>query len=81
MTIKHNFEAETGRVLELLTHSIYSNKEIFLRELVSNCSDAIDKARIESLTDSDYLKEGEKFEIKIESDTKKGTITISDNGI
>jgi molecular chaperone HtpG len=70
MTNKHNFEAETGRVLELLTHSIYSNKEIFLRELVSNCSDAIDKARIESLTDSDYLKKDEKFEIKIESDSK-----------
>jgi len=71
MTKKHNFEAETGRVLELLTHSIYSNKEIFLRELISNSADAIDKARIESLTDFDYLKEGEKFEIKIKSDTKK----------
>ncbi len=81
MTKKHNFEAETGRVLELLTHSIYSNKEIFLRELVSNSADAIDKARIKSLTDSNYLKEGEKFEIKIESDKKTGTITISDNGI
>jgi len=81
MTNKYNFEAETGRVLELLTHSIYSNKEIFLRELVSNSADAIDKARIKSLTDSSYLKEGEKFEIKVESDKKAGTITISDNGI
>jgi len=78
---KHNFEAETWRVLELLTHSIYSNKEIFLRELVSNSSDAIDKARIKSLTDSDYLEEWEKFEIKIEADKKAWTITISDNGI
>ena len=81
MTKKHNFEAETGRVLELLTHSIYSNKEIFLRELVSNSADAIDKARIKSLTDSDYLKEGEEFQIKIESDSKTWTITLSDNGI
>ena len=81
MTKKHNFEAETGRVLELLTHSIYSNKEIFLRELVSNSADAIDKARIKSLTDSDYLKEGEEFQIKIESDSKAWTITLSDNGI
>jgi len=78
---KHNFEAETWRVLELLTHSIYSNKEIFLRELISNAADAIDKARIKSLTDSSYLKEWEKFEIKIESDKKAWTITISDNGI
>ena len=81
MTQKHNFEAETWRVLELLTHSIYSNKEIFLRELISNAADAIDKARIKSLTDSSYLKEGEKFEIKIETDPKKKTITITDNGI
>jgi molecular chaperone HtpG len=81
MTNKHNFEAETGRVLELLTHSIYSNKEIFLRELISNSSDAIDKARIKSLTDSDYLKSGETFEIKVEADEKAWTITISDNGI
>jgi len=81
MTNKHNFEAETGRILELLTHSIYSNKEIFLRELVSNSADAIDKARIKSLTDSDYLKKWEKFEIKVESDAKTKTIIISDNGI
>ncbi len=81
MVKKHNFEAETGRILELLTHSIYSNKEIFLRELVSNSADAIDKARIKSLTDANYLKKGEKFEIIIESDKKARTVTISDNGI
>ncbi len=78
---KHNFEAETWRVLELLTHSIYSNKEIFLRELISNSSDAIDKARIKSLTDSNYLNKWEKFGIKVESDKKAWTITITDNGI
>ncbi len=77
----HNFEAETGRILELLTHSIYSNKEIFLREIVSNANDAIDKARLKSITDTSFLKEWEKFEIKIDSDKKEGTITISDNGI
>jgi len=81
MSQKYNFEAETWRILELLTHSIYSNKEIFLRELISNAADAIDKARIKSLTDSNYLKEGEKFEIKIETDPKNKTITITDNGI
>ncbi len=81
MTKKHNFEAETGRILELLTHSIYSNKEIFLRELVSNSSDAIDKARIKSLTDTNFLKAWEKFEIKISVDEKNNSIIIEDNGI
>ncbi|MDQ7009301.1 MAG: molecular chaperone HtpG [Candidatus Gracilibacteria bacterium] len=77
----HNFEAETGRILELLTHSIYSNKEIFLREIISNSSDAVDKARLKSITDTTFLKEGEKFEIKLDIDKEKGTITITDNGI
>ena len=81
MTNKHNFEAETGRVLELLTHSIYSNKGIFLRELISNASDAIDKARLKSVTDTSYLKEWENFEIKIDIDDKKNQIIITDNGI
>ena len=81
MTKKHNFEAETGRILELLTHSIYSNKEIFLRELVSNSSDAIDKARIKSLTDTTFLQEGEQFQIDISVDKEKSTITLKDNGI
>ena len=78
---KHNFEAETGKVLELLTHSIYSNKEIFLRELISNAADAIDKARIKSLTDTTFLWDDSTFEIKIESDTEKNILTIEDNGI
>lgn len=77
----HNFEAETGRILELLTHSIYSNKEIFLREIISNSSDAIDKARLKSITDTTFLKEGEKFEIKLDIDKEKSIITITDNGI
>ncbi len=81
MIKQHNFEAETWRILELLTHSIYSNKEIFLRELVSNASDAIDKARLHSITDTNFLKEWEKFEIKIDLDKEKWTITITDNGI
>jgi molecular chaperone HtpG len=77
----HNFEAETGRILELLTHSIYSNKEIFLREIISNSSDAVDKARLKSITDTTFLKEWEKFEIKIDSNKTDSTITITDNGI
>ena len=78
---KHNFEAETWRILELLTHSIYSNKEIFLRELVSNSADAIDKARLKSLTDTSFLWDDSEFKITITSDEKNNTVTIEDNGI
>lgn len=81
MSKQYTFAAETERLLELLTHSIYSNKEIFLRELISNASDAIDKARIKSLTDSNYLGENNQFEIKIDTDTQNNLITIEDNGI
>lgn len=78
---KYNFEAETWRILELLTHSIYSNKEIFLRELVSNASDAIDKARLKSLTDTTFLWDDVDLKIWVESDKNKWIITIRDNGI
>ncbi len=78
---QHNFEAETGRILELLTHSIYSNKEIFLRELISNASDAIDKARLKALTDTTFLGDDTHFEIKVKIDKQNKTLTISDNGI
>jgi len=81
MAEKFNFEAETGRVLELLTHSIYSNKEIFLRELISNASDAIDKARLKSLTDTDFLGKDTNFEIKIWTDKEKNCLFVEDNGI
>jgi len=77
----YSFEAETERLLELLTHSIYSNKEIFLRELISNASDAIDKARIKSLTDVNYLWDNSNFEIKINIDKENKTIIIEDNWI
>ncbi len=78
---KHNFEAETGQILELLTHSIYSNKEIFLREIISNASDAIDKARLKSLTDTNFLWEDNEFKITIVVDKEANTIEVSDNGI
>lgn len=81
MTKKYHFEAETGKILELLTHSIYSNKEIFLRELISNASDAIDKARIKALTDTKFLGDDSEFRITVESNNEAGTITITDNGI
>lgn len=81
MSTQHNFAAETGRILELLTHSIYSNKEIFLRELISNASDAIDKARLKALTDTTFLGDNTDFEIKLEIDIENKTLSIRDNGI
>lgn len=77
----HNFEAETWKVLELLTHSIYSNKEIFLRELISNANDAIDKARIKSLTDTNYLGDNSEFVITLERNEDKNLLILEDNGV
>jgi molecular chaperone HtpG len=78
---KHEFQTEVGQLLKLMTHSLYSNKEIFIRELVSNCSDALDKLEYLKLTD-DKLKGFETIpEINIKIDEKDKTITISDNGI
>ncbi len=75
------FQAETKQLLDLMIHSIYTNKEIFLRELVSNASDAIDKIRFESLTNQDLLEGDTNFEIFIVPDEATHTLTISDNGI
>jgi len=80
-TQQMEFKTEIKQLLDLMIHSLYSHKEIFLREIISNASDAIDKARYESLTNSNIL-EGEKdWKIKITADIKKGTLMVSDNGI
>ncbi|BBB92200.1 MAG TPA: molecular chaperone HtpG [Methylomusa anaerophila] len=75
------FQAETKQLLDLMVHSIYTNREIFLRELISNASDAIDKIRFESLTNLDLLAGDSDFEIVIEPDETANTLTISDNGM
>ena len=77
--MKKQFKAESKRLLDLMINSIYTNKEIFMRELISNASDAIDKLHYLSLTDS-KVKPGN-FEIRIEADKENRTLTISDNGI
>jgi molecular chaperone HtpG len=77
----HTFQAETQRLLDLMINALYSNKEIFLRELVSNASDALDRLRFEALTRSDMLEDGHKPEIWLETDVEKRTLTVSDNGI
>lgn len=79
-TERHEFQAEVKQVLDLLIHSLYSNKDIFLRELISNSSDALDKLRFEGLTNPDLLA-GEELHIRIERDADARTLSISDNGI
>ena len=80
MKEERTFQTESQQLLDLMINSIYSEKEIFLRELLSNASDAIDKYRYLSLTDSEHFPATDHF-IRIESDEKAGTITIIDNGI
>lgn len=75
------FEAEVQEVLNLVIHSLYSNKEIFLRELVSNASDACDKLRFQALADASLLAGGGELAIEIEADEKARTLTIRDSGI
>ena len=77
----HEFQAETKQLLNLMIHSIYTNQEIFLRELVSNASDAIDKLHFESLQNQDILEGNSDFEIFLVPDKDSHTLTISDNGI
>ncbi len=82
MTVeKMEFKTEVKQILDLMVHSLYSHKEIFLRELISNASDAIDKAHFESLTNKEILEGEDDWKIKVIADKDAGTLTISDNGI
>ena len=78
---KLEFQAEVAKVLNLVIHSLYSNKEIFLRELISNASDACDKLRYLALTTPGLLDEGTDFKIDISTNKKERSITVADNGI
>ena len=77
----HEFQTEVSQLLDLMIHSLYSNKEIFLRELVSNASDAIDKLKFESLYNESFLEGKEEPSIHIDIDKEAGKISIRDNGI
>ncbi|WP_422012002.1 molecular chaperone HtpG [Roseateles sp.] len=77
----HAFQAEVKQILHLVTHSLYSNKEIFLRELVSNASDACDKLRFEALDNAALFEDNPNLEVRISFDEQAKTLTISDNGI
>jgi molecular chaperone HtpG len=81
MTTKHTFQAEVAQLLHLVTHSLYSNKEIFLRELISNASDACDKLRFEGLNNSELFEGKSDLEVRVSFDKAARTITIADNGI
>ncbi|MBV6504921.1 MAG: Chaperone protein HtpG [Syntrophorhabdaceae bacterium] len=78
---KLEFKTEVKQLLDLMIHSLYSHKEVFLRELISNASDAIDRARYESLTNSDILEGDVNWRIKLTPDKDTGTLTVADNGI
>jgi molecular chaperone HtpG len=78
---EYQFQAETKKLLDLMIHSLYTNKEIFLRELISNASDALDRLRFEALTDPTLLEENDKYEIRLETDNEARTLSISDTGI
>lgn len=78
---KLSFQAEVKQLLDIVVHSLYSNKEIFLRELISNASDAIDKLRFEALSDPALYESDANLAIRISFDKKARTITVSDNGI
>lgn len=77
----HPFKTEVQQLLHLIIHSLYSNKDIFLRELISNASDAIDKLRFKSQTEPGILGEDSEFRIRISVDPENRTLTVSDNGI
>eukprot|EP00250_Pteridium_aquilinum_P034501 c7671_g2_i1 orf=1-1752(-) len=77
----HTYQAEVSRLLDLIVHSLYSHKEVFLRELVSNANDALDKLRFMSVTEPALLGNNTELSIKIRADTDKGILVITDSGI
>lgn len=81
MTQTYSFDADVSQLIHLVTHSIYSTKEVFLRELLANANDAIQKAKLLAAQDPSYLGDETDFRITIDVDTDKKTITLSDTGI
>src|SRR5690348_1402533 len=77
----HEFQAEVVQLLDLMIHSLYSNKEIFLRELISNGSDAIDRLRFDALSNPALYEQDSDFKIHVSYDKEGRTITVTDNGI
>jgi len=80
-TQKHGFQAEVKQLLDIVIHSLYTDKEIFVRELVSNAADALEKLRLKELTENNIFDSGNPLEISITTDEEKNTLTIADSGI
>ncbi|KAJ4851538.1 hypothetical protein Tsubulata_024731 [Turnera subulata] len=78
---KYEYQAEVSRLMDLIVNSLYSNKEVFLRELISNASDALDKLRFLSVTEPELLKDAVDLDIRIQTDKDNGIVTITDSGI
>ncbi|KAJ0111859.1 hypothetical protein Patl1_01857 [Pistacia atlantica] len=78
---KYEYQAEVSRLMDLIVNSLYSNKEVFLRELVSNASDALDKLRFLAVTEPELLKDAVDLDIRIQTDKDNGIVTITDSGI
>ena len=80
-TETHEFQAEVRQLLDLMIHSLYSNREIFLRELISNAADAADRLRFEALQDEQLFEDDPEPRVRIAVDAEARTLTVSDNGI
>mmetsp|Transcript_4841 Transcript_4841/g.6203 ORF Transcript_4841/g.6203 Transcript_4841/m.6203 type:complete len:163 (+) Transcript_4841:62-550(+) len=78
---KHEFQAEVNRLMDIIINSLYTDKQVFLRELISNAADALEKARFHSVQDEGFLGEAKDLEIKLEHDPEAKTISIVDTGI
>src|SRR5262245_570200 len=77
----HSFQAEVAELLRLMVHSVYSESDIFLRELISNASDALDKLRYEAIAKPELMADGAPLGVRITPDAKAGTLTVADTGI
>merc|ERR1719329_1341678 len=78
---KHEFQAEVNRLMDIIINSLYTDKQVFLRELISNAADALEKARFHSVQDESYLADTKDLEVKVEHDPDAKTISIIDTGI
>merc|ERR1719316_1793439 len=78
---KHEFQAEVNRLMDIIINSLYTDKQVFLRELISNAADALEKARFHSVQDESFLGETKDLEVKIEHDADAKTISIIDTGV